>query len=76
MKKPLESYDFRPVDGSWVDVRGSKPVILADILQYYEILMDDRTQFARLYDYERRIVIWYRAYSVMRVTIDVWKMED
>ena len=76
MEKPLESYQFQPVDGVWVDVKGKEPVILADVLQYYDILMDDRTQFARLYDYVRHVVIWYRAYGALKITIDVWQMED
>lgn len=76
MKKPLFSFVFRPVNDTWVDVTGKEPVVLADVLQSYDILIDDRTQFARLYDYERRLIIWYRAYGALKITIDIWEMED
>lgn len=76
MTKPLFSYVFRPVYDTWIDVKGSEPVVLADVLQSYNILIDDRTQFARLYYYKRGIIIWYRAYGALKITIDIWEMED
>lgn len=74
MTKPLESYIFRPIEGIWVDVLGKDQVILADVLMSYDILIDDRTQFARMYDYERGIIIWYRAHA-MKIEITIFKMD-
>ena len=76
MRMPLFSYVFRPVNDTWVDVKGSEPVVLADVLQSFDILIDDRTQFARLYDYRRGLIIWYRAYGALKITIDIWEMVD
>lgn len=50
---------FRPIEGVWKDC--SDGTILADVLFEYDLLIDDRTQFARIYDYERRICFWYRS---------------
>lgn len=73
MKKPIESFIFRPINGIWTDVRGKEPVILADVLMSYDILVDDRTQFMRLYDYDRGIIIWYRSHA-MKVEITIFEM--
>lgn len=75
MTKPLEHYTFRPIDGIWVDVLGKEPLILADVLMSYDMLIDDRTQFARMYDYERGIIIWYRAYGALKIEITIFKMD-
>lgn len=70
MTKPLQEIIFRPVDGLWVSADG---VVLADFLALYEICVDDRTQFARLYDYDRMISIWYRA-EAGKVQITIWRI--
>ena len=75
MKKPIAHYLFRPVDDTWVDVLSDEKLILADVLSRYNIVIDDRTQFARLYDYDQRIIIWYRAYGCMKVDITIDPME-
>lgn len=59
MTKPIQEYIFRPMPDMWTDASSGK--VLADVLQEYEIIVDDRTQFARIYDYERGICFWYRA---------------
>lgn len=71
MVKPLQNIIFRPVDGIWQDAEGH---VLADVLASYDIIVDDRCQFARLYDYERRLVIYYRA-SAGKVLLTCWRME-
>ena len=63
---------FRPVDGMWMDADGQ---ILADVLREYEMVIDDRCQFARLYDYGRDLCIWYRS-DVGRVKITLWSISD
>lgn len=70
MIKPLQEITFRPVDGVWMDAEGH---VLADVLALYEIVVDDRCQFARLYDYERVLVIYYRA-SAGKITLTIWRM--
>lgn len=74
MKKPRESFIFRPIDGIWVDVLGKDQIILADVLMSYDILIDDRTQFARLYDYEKGIAIWYRAHA-LKIELTIFDLE-
>lgn len=70
MIKPLQDIIFRPVDGMWQDAEGN---IMADVLASYDIIVDDRTQFARLYDYERMLRIYYRA-SAGKVTLTIWRI--
>ena len=70
MIKPLQEVIFRPIDGIWRDAEGC---VLADLLADYDIIVDDRCQFARLYDYERRLIIYYRA-SAGKVTLTIWRM--
>lgn len=53
-------------DGLWLDAYGN---LLADVLAKYEIIVDDRTQFARLYDYDRMIQFEYRAYPGGKITL-------
>ena len=67
MVKPLQDIIFRPIDGLWQSADG---VVLADFLSSYDIVMDDRTQFARLYDYGRMLCFHYRA-SAGKVQITV-----
>lgn len=46
--------------------------ILADFLSNRGIVIDDRAQFARLYDYDLNECIWYRAYGSQKITITIW----
>lgn len=73
MVKPLKDYDFRLVGGVFRDIKYQEQELLTDVLTKYEIIVDDRTQFARLYDYVRDIVIYYRSHGNV-VTITIWKM--
>lgn len=73
MVKPLKEYDFRLIGGVFRDIKNQEQELLTDVLTKYEIIVDDRTQFARLYDYVREIVIYYRSHGNV-VTIIIWKM--
>lgn len=70
MVKPLQDIIFRQIDGIWQDADGC---VLADFLANYEIIVDDRTQFARLYDYDRMLCIYYRA-TAGKVQITIWRI--
>lgn len=70
MVKPLQEVSFFPIGGMWQSAEG---LVLADFLALYDIIIDDRTQFARLYDYERKLSIWYRA-GAGRVRITIWRL--
>lgn len=50
---------FRKIGGIWTDAGTNS--VLADVLAKYDIVIDDRCQFARLYDYDRGILFYYRA---------------
>lgn len=69
MEKPKLLKVFRPVDGRWMDADG---VVLAEFMAERGIVMDDRTQFARMYDYDAHECIIYRAYGSQKVTITIW----
>lgn len=71
MTKPICEYIFHPAPGMWTDV--STGEVLADVLSEYGIIVDDRTQFARLYDYERHVCFWYRAYA-HKITLTLWQI--
>lgn len=75
MRKELYKHVFVPVNGIWTDVSSPEPATLAQVMHSLDMIIDDRTQFARLYDYERGIEIWYRAYGAMRITIDLYPLE-
>lgn len=68
--KPLQEIKFFNIQGKWQDAQGC---ILADFLASYDMVIDDRCQFARLYDYERMILIYYRA-SAGNVKITIWRI--
>ena len=72
MKKPLHSFRFRQVNGTWQDTTENAGT-LADFLAARNILIDDRTQFARIYDYQEGVCYWYRVDGGL-ITIDVWKL--
>lgn len=70
MIKPLQEIIFRPVDGIWQDAEGH---VLADVLTLYDLVIDDRAQFVRLYDYERMLKIYFRA-SAGKVMLTIWRL--
>lgn len=73
MVKPLQDIAFFLMpDGIWRDVEGH---ILADVLANYDIIVDDRCQFARLYDYERKFIIYYRVYGG-KITLTIHRMNE
>lgn len=72
MTKPIIEYIFRPMPEIWTDASTGK--VLADVLAEYEIIVDDRCQFARMYDYTRGVEILYRA-SAGKVSITIFKIE-
>ena len=72
MSKPLHTYVFRPVNGIWTDTRENVGT-LADFLAARNLLIDDRTQFARIYDYDAGWCIFYRAQAGM-VEVEEWNL--
>ena len=64
---------FRPVAGIWMDANGS---VLADVLAEHGLTIDERTQFARLYDYETMQCFWYRAYGAYKITLTIYPIND
>lgn len=72
MVKPKLNLVFRLIDGLWQSAEG---MILAEFLAERGIVMDDRTQFARLYDYDVNECIYYRAYGSQKITITIWDIQ-
>lgn len=62
---------FRQIYGIWRDC--SNGAVLADVLEEYELKVDDRAEFIRFRDYERDISIWYRA-SAGKITMTFWTL--
>lgn len=75
IKEPLKQYIFRYVDGMWRDVRDYN-YLLSDFFTEYDVNFDERIEFARFYDYDRNICIWYRAYNQAKVTVDIWPVNN
>lgn len=73
MVKPIKVYNFRPIEGMWMDA--STGSVLADILAEYDIIVDDRCEFARIRDYERHIKFFYRATAGL-VSLELWQLFD
>lgn len=69
--KPLKEMTFRPMGDVWSDGDGN---ILADVLEQFGLVIDDRMQFGRFYDYDvtPAICIYYRA-SAGKVTLTIWE---
>ena len=69
--KPLKEMTFRPMGDVWSDGDGN---ILADVLAQYGLVIDDRMQFGRFYDYDvtPAICIYYRA-SAGKVKLTIWE---
>lgn len=74
MTKPIKSLIFRPIDGIWTDT-STNTGTLADFLAAHSLLIDDRTQFARIYDYDEGVCYYYRA-SAGKVSIELWKIGE
>lgn len=72
MNKPLHSYRFRQIEGIWRDATANAG-ILADFLAAHNLLIDDRTEYARIKDYEEGMCYWYRVDGGL-ITIDIWKI--
>lgn len=72
MTKPIRELVFRQMGGMWREC--SSGVLLADVLNEYELVIDDRAEFVRFRDYQRNVSIWYRA-GAGKITIVVWKLE-
>lgn len=70
MSKPNRTLIFRPINGIWTETRENAG-ILADFLAANNLLIDDRAQFARIYDYDEGIEYLYRA-SAGKVEIEMW----
>ena len=73
MTKPIREYIFRPMPEIWTDAGTGE--VLADVLQKYAIIVDDRTQFARLYDYDANVCYHYRSSAGM-IKLTIWKLGD
>lgn len=65
---------FRPIQGVWQDVAGESGT-LADTLKRFEIIVDDKLQYGRFYQYEKNTVteIRYRVENTEKITITIWK---
>lgn len=72
--EPLLDLTFRNLGGAWCEIHDLN-LLLSDVLSKYDILFDERTQFARLYDYDRNVVFWIRAYTMAKVTITLWPID-
>lgn len=64
---------FRPTAGIWMDANGR---VLADVLAEHGLTIDERTQFARLYDYDEMKCFWYRAYGAFKITLTIYPISD
>ena len=74
MKHPLKTLIFRPISGMWTEI-GNNAGLLSDYLAERSLLIDDRTQFARIYDYDAGVLYMYRA-TAGKVSIEEWKIGD
>lgn len=70
MIKPLQTFNFFLIEDMWRDVDGR---ILADVLSMYDLIIDERTQFARIYDYHRWILFYFRA-SAGKISLTLWRI--
>lgn len=74
MTKPLKQIIFVPANGVWQDVAGDSGT-LADTLARYDIILDDKTEFARIRDYENNLYILIKC-GAMKVTMTIWQMRE
>lgn len=73
MNKPIKKIIFQPMQGIWQD-DASDSGTLAETLQRLGIIIDDRTQFARLYDYEKGIQINVHI-GARNTYIEIWQLQ-
>ena len=75
--KPLCKMTFRNVGGMWrrVDSREPQPPTLAEVLKEFDLQIDDRTEFARIKDYENQLEFKFLQYGGT-ITLTIWKMQD
>lgn len=62
---------FRPMQGIWRATSGDSDT-LANYLQRFNLIVDDKAQFIRFYDRENKRVIYYRA-DALKITLTIWK---
>ena len=72
MSKPINEQIFRQVDGVWMDAQGQ---VLADVIRENELVIDDRCQFARFYDYVRDLCIYYRV-AGGKIVLTFWNISE
>lgn len=75
MVKPLKQFKFYHIGGTWRDIATEDQPTLADVLAQYDLIVDDKCEFARFRDYERGHSVWYRA-SAGKITLTFWKLGD
>ena len=75
MRDNSHTHNFRFVEGVWRDVTG-KGETLAEVLEQYELIIDDKCQFARFRDnYFKRSII-FRAWDGGNISIDVQDLDE
>lgn len=74
MNKPIKKYLFYEVEGIWVNVLGESKTC-AQVLDELNIIIDDKCNFARFYDYENNIMILYKALTPRKIEIYIWKIQ-
>ena len=72
MSTLLHSYQFRQINGIWQEVRENAG-ILADFLAVNNLQIDDRTEHARIRDYDEGVYYWYRVWGGV-ISIEVWQI--
>lgn len=70
--KPLCEMIFKEVDGIWRNVT-DKGAILADVINAFELQIDDKCEFARFKDYDNNLSIWYRR-NGGKIVITLWEL--
>ena len=70
--KPIKELRFRIIDGAWREITEDAG-ILADVLGRWDLDLDYRVQFARVYDHERGICFYYRVDSGL-ITLTLWRL--
>lgn len=73
--KPIRMI-FQEVGGMWrrIDSQEPKPPTLADTLKELNIVIDDKTEFARIRDYLYNNYIFYRN-NGGKIIIEIWDIE-
>lgn len=72
--KPTQ-YIFKLVQGIWRNITGDSE-ILADFLERLELNIDDKTQYARIIDYENNLYYIFHRVNWEKITIEVWKINE